>query len=398
MTALVIGAGLAGLSAALALADAGWEVELHEAAGQAGGRCRSWWDPTLNAKIDNGSHLLVGGNAHAFGFLRRIGAVDSLVPGPQRLRMMDLTSGERWQTAPLRLLPNILAAIGSLANPGDSVLADRLGRSAAYDRFWQPLALAIMNTPPDQASSALFRRVLAKTLWRGGAASRIHQVRQGLSASFVDPALRALTAAGVTVRFHHPLRSIILRNGKAVELNFDDQDRQLSRHDLVVLAVPWHRAHALIPALPNLPSQAIVNAHFRISVTLAEQFGEGPIGLLGGQVQWLFRRGTLLSATISAADGMAERSIDELAETLWGDICKSLVIYENHHGFRIIKERRATLHHSPKIEKLRPQNRYLDNLLLAGDWTDTGLPCTLEGAILSGTATAKYATNRRGTG
>ncbi|HIJ62826.1 MAG TPA: NAD(P)-binding protein, partial [Rhodospirillaceae bacterium] len=166
MTLHVVGAGLAGLSCALAAADAGLTVQLHESAGHAGGRCRSFHEPRLDRRIDNGTHMVVGGNRAVFDFLKRLGSTGELLPCPPVFPMIDLANGRRWRATPLRLLPSALAAAWALRHGEDASVAARLGSLGHFQRFWDPLALAVMNTPADAASAVVFRRVLARTLWR----------------------------------------------------------------------------------------------------------------------------------------------------------------------------------------------------------------------------------------
>ena len=251
-----------------------------------------------------------------------------------------------------------------------------------------------MNTPAEDASARVFRRVLARTLWRGQAASRPFLARNGLSETFVGPALAALAVAGVTVRLHHPLRRL-QRSGRLVTaLDFDDGAVVLGPSDAVVLAVPWAVARQLLPELPKLPASPIVNGHFRLAVAPAKRSSGDFIGLLGGTAQWLFVRGDVVSVTVSAAAALAERSVDEIGTVLWGDIAKALGLRQAPVAQRVIKEKRATLFHSPEVEALRPAAAFGDNLLLAGDWTATGLPCTLEGALTSGVGAARQLLRR----
>jgi hydroxysqualene dehydroxylase len=382
MTVHVVGAGLAGLAAALKVADAGLPVVLHEAAGHAGGRCRSWVEPSLGVTIDNGTHMVVGGNAAVFAFLERIGATDGLVPGPAAFPMLDLPSGRVWTATPARLLPSLLTAAWRMAAAADAGITRRLGRSHNYRRFWEPLALAVMNTPAEAASARVFRRVLARTLWRSQAASRPFLVRNGLSETFVAPALAALSKAGAELRLHHPLRRLVLAGDGVGELQFDDQSLTLGPDDALILAVPWVIAANLLPGLPTLPASPIVNAHFRLAA--APKTSAGFLGLLGGTGQWLFVRGNLVSVTVSAAGDLAERSAEEIGDLLWADVARALDLVEPPVARRVIKEKRATLFHTPQVEALRPPPRMAQNLFLAGDWTATGLPCTLEGALRSG--------------
>jgi len=384
MTLHVVGAGLAGLSCALTAADSGLDVVLHESAGQAGGRCRSWLEPSIGEVIDNGTHMVVGGNRALFGYLHRIGASDRLVAAPTAFPMIDLADGAPWTATPLRLLPSLLASAWRMRADPNATIAQCLDGSRNYRRFWEPIALAVMNTPAEEASARVFRRVLARTLWRGQAASRPYVVRQSLSDTFVVPALAALASAGATIRLGQPLRRLAMADGRAVALEFDDQTVPLGSQDGVVLALPWTVAAGLLPGLPDLPSSPIVNAHFRLTVPPSKLPSGGFVGLLGGTAQWLFVRDHVVSVTVSAAGGLAERSIGELRQLLWADVSNALEIQDLPFASRVIKEKRATIFHSPAVEALRPTAHAGENLFLAGDWTATGLPCTLEGAIRSG--------------
>lgn len=380
MTIIIAGAGLAGLSCALALADAGHDVELHEAAPVAGGRCRSWFDEKLGVVIDNGSHLLAGSNSNAWDFLRRIGSQDSLEPLPAALSMMDLQSGRRWRTEAWPLLPTILAALPRLASPEGKTVEQALGCSSHYRDFWHPLALAALNTPPKQAQAKLLRAVLIRTLWRGTKASRLYQPKTSLGASFIDPALAALRQAGVDIHLSHPLRRIIRQAGRIDELVFDDQTRRLSRHDRLVLALPPWAAGRLLPTLPELRTSPIANLHFKLNVAQAERLRDMPLGLVGGLAQWLFLRGNILSVTLSAQDLETEQSIGQV----WRDAAKALDLKGDVPSNRLIRERRATVFHDGATESLRPAPDAYSPIILAGDWTATGLPCSIEGAIVSG--------------
>lgn len=388
MTVHIIGAGLAGLSCALASADAGHPVVLHESARQAGGRCRSWYDPTLERVIDNGTHMVVGANVAVFSFLRRIGAELSMAPGPTAFPMRDLASGKIWTATPARLIGSILASTWRLPRHRDSAIGAALGRSRNYQRFWDPLALAIMNTPADQASALVFRRVLARTLWRGAKASQPFLARDGLSSSFIAPALDSLAHAGVELRLNHPLRGLTRDGGRATGLSFDDETISLAEPDRVVLATSGSVARSLLPELPELPVSPIVNAHFRLAGTPPALPG-GFVGLLGGMAQWLFVKDDVVSVTVSGARDIVDLDNEHLAALLWQDAARCLSLTTTPIATRVIKEKRATLWHSPAVEALRPVPRVMDNLILAGDWTATGLPCTLEGAVTSGTTAAR---------
>ena len=388
MTVHIVGAGLAGLSCALAAADAGHRVVVHEGARQAGGRSRSWPEPTLGRTIDNGTHMVVGANHAVFDYLKRIGSENSLMPGPAAFPMLDLHTGRTWTATPLRLLGSVLASMVRMPKSQDAPISAALGRSKNYRRFWDPLALAVMNTPADQASALVFRRVLARTLWRSQKASQPWLVKEGLSESFIGPALTALEKAGATVRLNDPLRALERDGARVTRLVFDSETIGLGADDQVVLATPWVVARGFLPELPDLPASPIVNVHFRMKEAPTPPNKLGFLGLLGGTGEWMFVREDVISVTISGAAKVIDLAGEDIAALVWQDVARALRIETPPVATRVIKEKRATLFHTPEVEAKRPAPRHGDNLILAGDWTATGLPCTLEGALASGAMAA----------
>jgi hypothetical protein len=248
------------------------------------------------------------------------------------------------------------------------------------------LVLAILNLPAEHASARLFRTVLAKTLWRGTAASQGYLARHDLAASFVTPALDRLAALGVEVRYGRRLRGLERSvEGRVEALAYDGERVALAEADRVILAVPWFIAETLLPSLPPLTGSAIVNAHFRLSHPAPVDM----LGIVNGHCQWIFGRGDVVSVTLSGADAYIDRDGDEIAGLLWPEIARALDLKEPPIATRVIKEKRATLLHTPAMEALRPHPKISANLVLAGDWTATGLPCTLEGALVSGRRAAQ---------
>jgi len=406
----VVGAGLAGLAAALRLGRAGVAVTVYEAAAQAGGRCRSYFDAALGCRIDNGNHLLIAGNTAAMDYLAAIGARDTLYgPLEPAYPFLDLNSGERWvlRPNPGRLPWWLFSARRRV--PGtriaDYFAAFRLGRGGAetsvatalgdgstlFRRLWQPLAVAALNTEVEAGAASLLKRVLGESFGRGGAACRPLVPREGLSESLIDPALARLASLGVEVRFGARMRALAFDGARVSSLDFEGQTVPLAAGDGVILAVTAPVAARLVPGL-TAPEEfrSILNAHYRVSAPDTAPFF---IGLVGGAAEWVFRKREVLSVTVSAADRFMDRSAEELAPLLWHDVARAYELPQKPMPpWQIVKERRATFAATPaQIARRATARTRWRNLFLAGDWTDTGLPATIEGAIRSGDTAAGLA-------
>jgi hydroxysqualene dehydroxylase len=402
----IVGAGISGLSAAVRLANANFRVHLYEATQQAGGRCRSYFDAATNLTIDNGNHLLLSGNHHALAYAKSIGTEAGLV-GPTRAQFafVDLATGKRWQidlgdgrlplwlldaarrvpdTALrdyLALMPLIWSSPARLV--GDAIPCEGL----LYRRLVQPLLLAALNVDPPEGSAGLAGAIVRETLLAGGRACRPLIAREGLSAVLVEPAIKLLQDKGADIRFGSELREFGTSSGLVSELKFGEETVRLASSDAVVLAVPPRPAASLLPGLKT-PSKfrAIVNAHFRF-----EPPKDMPpiLGVVGGLVEWLFTFPQRLSITISNADRLVDMPREELARALWRDICQASGIKSELPAWQIVRERRATFEATPEQNALRPgASTAFKNLFLAGDWTDTGLPATIEGSVRSGNRAA----------
>jgi len=404
----IIGGGLSGLSAAVRLVLMGRAVEVHESAGHAGGRCRSFTDSVLGRRIDNGNHLLLSGNTSAMDYLDLIGAADSLAwPSNGAFPFLDLESGARWTVDPgpgllplwvfdpARRVPgtepkDYLKALKLFrAGPNDTVAGVLDDDGELYRRFWEPLAVSVLNTQADQAAASLLWPVLRETFGRGGGACRPLIAREGLSESFIDPALKFLEARGAVVRFNRRLRKITFDGARVSELDFGDEQVLLGAADAAVLAVPPAQAGELVPEL-TVPghNRAIVNGHFLLPET---KDGITFLGLTGGVGHWLFVRGDVASVTVSAAEAIVDEPAEETAGRLWKEVSRALNLGDGPlPAYRMVKEKRATFAQTPEEIRRRPQARTRwPNLLLAGDWTATGLPATIEGAVRSGEIAAR---------
>lgn len=400
MTIHVVGAGVAGLAAALLLAERGQAVVLHEAAPQAGGRCRALPDGT-----DNGTHALLGANTAALGLLRRIGALEGWVePEPAGLPVLDMRDGRAFRVAlspfgwtdpalrPPGLDAGALAALGRLALPwGDRPVAEAMAAHPEFHRgFVDPLVVAALNTPSVEASSRRLGAVLRRMGGRG--ATRLLVARDGLGPDLVAPALAALERAGAEIRFGARLRRLASRDGRLAALEFNEAAVPLGPGDAAVLATPPWESLRLLPDLPAPGSYApIVNLHYAHP-------NPGPVrflGLLDALCQWVLVRPAGVSVTVSAGDAAARADQDSLAPLAWAELRAAALAFglagdwpEAPPPCRVVKERRATPRHRPGPPP-RPARLPLANLALAGDWTDPVLPATIEAATRSGEAAAR---------
>jgi len=254
------------------------------------------------------------------------------------------------------------------ARPEDLVTSLVGGAGAVYRNLLEPLAIAALNTMPDIASAAPLRAVLAETIERGGAYTIPRFARVGLSESFVDPALDWLRARGADIRFGARVTAL-------------DPEQK------TVLAVPPWVAGALVPELVVPDAfESICNLHFKYALPPGEA---GFWGFVGGMTEWAFARPEILSVTISAANRYADMDNAEIAANVWGELARVFALPDELPPHRVVWERRATLLGTPEQLARRPNTRTNNpNLMLAGDWTNTGLPATIEGAIRSGNAAA----------
>ena len=414
--AYVVGAGLAGLSAAVRLAGQGLAVEVIEGAAQAGGRCRSYLDPALDMTIDNGNHLLLSGNRAAFDYLRQIGAADRMAgPDDAVFDFCDVRDGRRWTLrpnagplawwvmAPSRRVPDTRAtdylAFASLIAPQGNRRVDQALRAKGilWERLIEPFLLAALNTDAARSSAELAAAVVRETLALGGRACRPRIADPSLDAAFIAPALAYLAGHGAQVRLGRRVQALTFEGDRLAALRVGDETIDLGDDDRVILAVPPWTAQGLVPDLSAPDAfHAIVNAHFKVDPPSG---APRMVGVIGGAAQWLFAFDGRISVTVSGADAMVDQDRGSLAARFWRDVSRVYGLGPDMPPWQIVKERRATFSATPEQNAKRPSARTRwRNLVLAGDWTDTGLPATIEGAIRSGHKAATLVLESRPSG
>lgn len=386
----VVGGGMAGLAASVAAAQAGTPVALYEATGHAGGRCRSFFDAGLDVTIDNGTHLVLNANRNVLDFARAVNGLGAMRQGPARFPFTDLKSGRNWTLTPFSLVRHPLdlaRALGLVgAEPGATV-AQVMGRAAAYDTLWDPLSVATLNTLSDRASARQFARMMRVAVTMGLGALKPWTFPSGLSAALVDPAVALLDRLGAAPHFNRRLKAITSDG-----LVFDGRTIPLAPGDRVILALPPWAARDFLPHLPALETEAIVNAHFRLDRPARFGHGLAWMGTTGGLSQWISVRDDVVSVTVSAANGASELSNDTLSGRIWNEIAPLLNAGAARPACRVIRERRATIAHTPEQVALRPGPAQAGGIVtLAGDWLDSPLPCTIDAAVASGLKAAGIA-------
>ena len=411
--ATIAGAGLAGLSAAVRLVEAGLTVGVAASAAQAGGRCRSYHDPQLGLTIDNGNHLVLAGNRSVVAFRETIGAATPLAgPDHADFAFVDFASGDRWtirmndgvlpwwvlskrRRVPATGAMDYLRLAGLLTGAPADAVGDRIDVTGpVWSKLMAPVLLAVLNTPPEAGSARLTAAVLRESLLRGGNATLPRIAEPSLAAAFIDPALRWLSSRGASFTPGKRLRAIETKGDRVTALDWGPGPEPVADDELVILAVPPWVATALLPEI-SAPDRfhAIVNGHFAVAPPAGTP---AMLGVLGGTAEWLFAFPDRISVTVSAADAIVDLDREDLARRFWADIQSAYRFTAPMPAWQIVKEKRATFAATPEQDAKRPPaaTRWR-NLFLAGDWTRTGLPATIEGALRSGETAARLAIGAR---
>jgi squalene-associated FAD-dependent desaturase len=439
---VVIGGGSAGLSAAARLSAEGARVLVAEARPVLGGRASSFSDPVTGEQVDNGQHLMLGCYHETFDFLRRIGASRNvrvqaslavpLVDEAGRQTTLSCPSlpppfhllagilrwrgvGLRDRLSALRMVAPIRQAQRFLRNgrgwfpaSADETVKSWLIRNGQARRLremlWEPLALAALNQSAHEAAAPVFVRVMAQMLGPGPTDSAIAMPLKPLTEMYAEPARAFIEARGGEVRVSSPARVRIERHQVAgVEVRGEAVEA-----DAVIVAVPWFAlaetivgevgaiATVLVAARATAASPIVtVNLWFDREV-LPAPF----VGLPGRTFQWVFDKRQVfgdsaahLSLVSSGAAGVVAESNERLVALACNELSAALPAARlaNLRRSLVVRERRATFSLAPGQPERPGAIMPVEGLLLAGDWTETGLPATIEGAVLSGHRAARLA-------
>lgn len=438
---VVIGAGFAGLSAAAALAERGLTVVVLEARTRLGGRAASFRDGATGELVDNGQHVLFGCYHETRRFLARIGAggrlrlqpdldvtvVDSagrltrLVCPPLRPPLNLLAGLLEWDAldwrdrcacfklvGPLRLARRQLRGGVPAASPGETVTSwlRRHGQTRRLrEMLWEPLALAALNQSPDVAAAPTFVRALAQISGTAPSDSGVALPARPLEEFYAGPARAFIEARGGEVRTGVTAR--VRCDGQGVQAVEAGSDRVRAR--AVIAAVPWFALGALFPSGPP-PALADVCAAAAATgsspIVTVNLWFDRPVldrpflGLPGRAMQWVFDKGLVygdgtshLSLVSSGASAITGSSNSVLIERATAELRAALPAAREAAVTRatVVREPRATFSLAPGQPARPGTETALPGFLLAGDWIDTGLPGTIESAVVSGHGAAEAA-------
>lgn len=432
---VVIGAGCAGLSAAVRLAAAGLTVIVSEEGPRLGGRATSFTDRETGERVDNGQHVLFGCYRETYAYLKQIGAAD-LAPLQNRLSLSIASSDGRQTTLTCRDWPPPWHLVSGLTSWsalgwGDRLSALRLApllqrvrregaarvaadvppeqTATAWLRargqserlrtwLWNPLAIAALNQSPDVAAAQPFVRVLGELFGPRREDSAIGLPCVPLDDLLAEPARRFIEDRGGVVRTKSPAR-VRVHQGAIEGVQTGDT---FVACRTVVCAVPWHAFDRVWESgVPTQLSDVASNATAMASspIVTVNLWFDGPvmtepfIGLVGGPMQWVFDKSALfgmtaghLSIVSSGADDIVALGNAELTDRAVKQLAAVLPASRTRKLMRsvVVREHRATFSLVPGGPK-RPSNATtLSGFYLAGDWTDTDLPATIESAVLSG--------------
>lgn len=441
---VVIGAGFAGLNAAVRIADAGLRVAVVEEAPRLGGRATAFTDRETAERVDNGQHVLFGCYRETYAFLRRIGT-EALAPlqrrlaltmvGPDgrasRLQCPDwrppwhLVGGVlRWSALPfsdriaafrLRHVLEDVRRDGAEAVaarvPANQTVSAWLGAHGQSTRLsewlWRPLAIAALNQSPDEAAAGPFVRVLGELFGPRVEDSAIGMSSVPLDELFAEPAARVIESRGGVVLRKSPARIHVDQSG-AIESVNAGTSRIATR--VVISAVPWHALGRIWDGETPASVQPLVangSALGSSPIVTVNLWFDGPvmtepfIGLIGGPMHWVFDKSAVfgaqaghLSIVSSGATDLASMDNAAITGAVLEQLERALPLSRSRKLLRsvVVREHRATFSLAPGGPARPAAATALPGFYLAGDWTDTGLPGTIEGAVQSGRTAAEAAT------
>lgn len=412
---IVIGCGFAGLTAAAYLTKNNYKVTLLEASPKLGGRAYSFLDKETNTILDNGQHILMGCYYETLNFLSLIKASENFY---FQKRLVVNFVKEEFNVLSLKSFPvfhpfNLLVALLRykainfsermslikvfLKLPFYSVkklsqmnvkkwLEEENQSKNVQDSFWRILAVGSLNTSLEKASAKIFVDILRQIFLTGKKAATIVLPKYGLSESYCKNAEDFIRNNGGEIILSTAANKLVLKSNMVSEIH--TSNKMYTDFDFVISTIPAFAISRIIDEkfqinIPEFTYSSILNIHLWIK---DKSFPEGFYGLINSPIHWVFNKGIYLNIVISDADDLVNKSDEELMKVVKSEIKRFFLLDpESISSYKIIKEKRATFIPSNEILDKRPQQQTkIKNLVLAGDWIDTGLPSTIESAVKSG--------------
>jgi zeta-carotene desaturase len=423
---------VAGLTAARYLAQGNCHVHIFESGNHIGGRMFSVLDRTTGEMVDNGQHLLSSAYSEFLSLLEELGTAvylkrtkglkihfankkagkflldTSILPGNAGILAGLLKFDALSAVSKFQLMYFFVKLKAKRIQPDNLSCLDLLKRERQSEEliriFWSPLILAVLNDKPGNVAASLLVEVLERAFFSGGKDAELLLPTRELSV-LLHPFEKWLHRHGGDILYRSPVKQIIVENGKAIGVELKNGEKHYA--DAVISTVQPAALHKLIPAetaknsydyLLDFSYSAIINIHYWLSQNITTPDFSA---MLGTKSQWLFNRRNfaevqdsvkaefpgMLSITISGANELSDIPSEELSRTCFAEIKSCFPEFEGVDILhdKVIKERRATFSAAPEVEKLRPEPAgKIANLYLAGDWTNTKLPATIESAAVSG--------------
>jgi len=422
---IVIGGGFSGLSAAAYLANKKYQVTVLEASPKLGGRAYSFLHRESDTVIDNGQHILMGCYYYTLDFLSLIGAKENF-SFQKKLEVNFVEEG--FQVKPLKsysFFYPINLLVGLLRHEAFSfedrirllklffklpfynsdkfskmTISEWLGKEnqslETQNAFWKILAVGTLNTSIEKASAKIFIDTLKQIFLKGNKAATIVLPKYGLSESFCKNAEEFISNKGGEINFSESVDRISVSGDSVTEIT--TSQKTYSDFYYVISAIPAFALAKIIGEdstgkIPEFKYSSILNIHLWLK---ENKIPEGFFGLINSPLHWVFNKGSHLNIVISDADEFVEKSEEDLMGIVKNEMKKFFLMEsELISGYKIIKEKRATFIPTNDIIDKRPsQKTKIRNLILAGDWVDTGLPSTIESAAKSGRVAAEIILKR----